>query len=105
MLWHVQSLNVGQRQVLRHQLLAYYVLSNKNEPMTSRTLQIDLPDDTWNRIDRLAATLPYDAQTVEKMVSVLLDMIQKGVDRPRSGEREWTIQCFGEEAIQEATRS
>ncbi|GAB5406965.1 MAG: hypothetical protein Aurels2KO_51960 [Aureliella sp.] len=70
--------------------------------MSVRILQIDLPDDAWTRIDRISTELPYDAQTVEKMVTVLLDIVQKGVDRPRSKERELIIHCFGEEAIQEA---
>lgn len=70
--------------------------------MPARTVQIDLPDDAWSRIDRLAAEIAHENQTVETVVTMLLDIVQKGVDLPRSKERELVIQCFGEEAIQEA---
>ena len=70
--------------------------------MTTRTIRVDLLDEAWLRIDRLAAELPSQAQTVDSMVTVLLELVQKGVARPRSKEREVVIQCFGEEAVQEA---
>ncbi len=71
--------------------------------MSLRSLQIDLPDEAWNRIDRLAAELPHDGDAVQSLVRAILDIVQRGVERPRSKEREMVIQFFGEEAIQEAT--
>ena len=91
------SLRANNRQ---RSSVATDVHFDRYKKMTARTLQIDLPDDAWDRIDRIAAALPYDTQNVETLVRVLLDIVQKGVDRPRSKEREWVIQCFGEEAIQ-----
>jgi len=75
---------------------------DKTKLMSARTLQIDLPDDAWTRIDRLAAEVPNDGNAVETLVTMLLDIVQRGVERPRSKERELVIQCFGEEAFQEA---
>lgn len=70
--------------------------------MSKQTLQIDLPADAWTRIDRLAAEVPHDGNAVETVVTVLLDIVQRGIELPRSKEREMVIQCFGEEAVQEA---
>ncbi len=71
--------------------------------MTIRSYKIDLPDDAWDRIDRLAAQISHHEEPVQTLVTVLLDIVQKGVERRRSKEREMVIQCFGEEAMQEAT--
>lgn len=72
--------------------------------MTRRKIEIDLPAATWTRIDRLAAHLPKDAvrTPLESFVADLLDHAQQGVYRSGSWERDWLLQCVGEEPVNSA---
>lgn len=72
--------------------------------MTKRTLEIELPDEMWERLDRLASGMPYDDQTVETLVTHLLDHVQQGLYRSGAWERQWLIQCVGEDAVLDAYR-
>lgn len=71
--------------------------------MRTRTLDISLPDEMWARVDRFARSADY--ATVSDLVAELLDHVQQGVYRSGAWEREWLIQCFGEEAVQRAYES
>ncbi len=72
--------------------------------MTIRMLNIDLPDADWERIDSLAAEVPHTEDPIATLTTTLLTLVQKGVARPRSREREIVIECFGEESLLAATR-
>lgn len=67
------------------------------QPMTDkRTLNISLPEQSWTRIERLAEA---NGQSVEGLVTDLLDHVQQGVYRSGSWERPWLEAITGEEAV------
>ena len=72
--------------------------------MTKRTIELDLPDDVWKRIERLAGGMQWvdGMQPVEGLLTHLIDHIQQGVYRSGAWEREWLSQCVDEAAIQKA---
>ena len=74
--------------------------------MTEKTLRISLPDEMWARIERLSEAVPNDyvdeTTDLESLVTLLLDHVQQGIYRSGAWERQWLVQCFGEEAVSTA---
>lgn len=64
-----------------------------------RTLELDLDERTWQRLECLASAI---RMSVEDLVVVLVDHVQKGVYSSASSERGWLTQVFGTEAVEQA---
>jgi hypothetical protein len=69
--------------------------------MAKRTLEVDLPDEWWARLDRLVAVHPH-VESVDELLADLLDHLQQSIYRSGSWERLWLAQCVPEEAIEAA---
>jgi hypothetical protein len=66
--------------------------------LSKRTLEIEMPHECWQRIDRLVDACNL-AGGLEDFVTSLLDHVQQGVYRAGAWEREWLEQCVGAEAV------
>ena len=65
--------------------------------MTKRTIELDLPDEWWARIDRLATAGKFGG--CKYFIGSLLDHVQQGVYRSMAWERDWLQMVVGPEAI------
>lgn len=68
--------------------------------MAKRSVEINLPDECWARIDRVATAAGF--RTWNQFVANLLDHVQQGVYRSGAWERDWLLMVVGLDAITEA---
>jgi hypothetical protein len=67
----------------------------------TRSFEVRLNSEAWNRIERLITHLPYEVDT-NQFVTDLLDHVQQAVYRSGSWEREAFRPMFGDEALDAA---
>lgn len=65
--------------------------------MTQRLIEVDIPDEWWTRIERLAKACNY--RSSDRFIGSLLDHVQQGVYRSGSWERDWLERLVGPEAV------
>lgn len=63
-----------------------------------RELNITLCEEHWHRIERLC----QDGETIEDLVTRLLDHVQQGVYRSGAWERDWLAQIVVLDVIEAA---
>jgi hypothetical protein len=64
-----------------------------------RTLNLDIPDDAWRRLEAVAAVLGMGPDAVVRMV---LEQLDAGILRPGSWERGHAEELYGEDAVEYA---
>jgi hypothetical protein len=65
----------------------------------AKTITVEVNDVVYGLLEALAQG-PYGQNTVEGVVSKLIDHAQQGVYRPGAWERAWLEQAFGDDWIE-----